>query len=68
MHGQIDLAAPGEVLDVAVAAVLGPSGDGAGALPPDPVRDVGGRGAGHLTGKKEEESCKAECELQPLLH
>lgn len=46
VHGQVDLAAAAQVLDVAVAAVLGPAGDGASALAPDLVLDVARRAPG----------------------
>lgn len=46
VHGQEGAAAAGEVLDVAVAAVLGPAWDCAGAFFPDFLFDVGGGGAG----------------------
>lgn len=35
MHGEIDLGAAGEILDVAVSAVFGTAGDGASALTAD---------------------------------
>lgn len=46
VHGEEDAGAAGEVLDVAVAAVFGAAGDGAGALPADFVFDGAGGGAG----------------------
>ncbi|KAH9841297.1 Thromboxane-A synthase, partial [Teratosphaeria destructans] len=51
VDGEVDLAAAREVLDVAVAAVFGAAGDGAGALAADAVLEVGGGLAGvHVAG------------------
>lgn len=46
MDGQIDLAAAREILNVAVAAVLGPAGDGPGALGGDALGQLGVGGPG----------------------
>ena len=46
VDGEEDFAAAAQVLDVAVAAVLGPAGDGAGAFLADFFFQLAGRGAG----------------------
>jgi hypothetical protein len=51
MNGEVNLAATGEILDIAITAVFGAAGDGAGALAADLVLEGPIRAAGvHVEG------------------